>query len=206
MAAHQIPPRAETAWRQGPRVLPNIQANLLAQVEGADQVIASAIEVPCESWGIDPEIWMHDYQSLIQSLPATLGTTLQTLPASVPYLKADDETIERWRPVVESIPGFRVGIYWQGSIEHANDKNRSFRLAEFAPLAAVPGVTLVSLQKNHGAEQVSGATFPVHELGDDYAASDDWLDTAAVVAISTWSWDAIRRSVTLAARWGSPSG
>jgi Glycosyltransferase family 9 (heptosyltransferase) len=52
---------------------------------------------------------------------------------------------------------------------------------ELTPLAEVPGVSLVSLQKGHGAEQRTDVTFPVFDLGPSYAAGD-WLDTAAIVS------------------------
>ena len=59
---------------------------------------------------------------------------------------------------------------------------RSFRLADMGPLAGVPGVTLVSLQKGHGAEQRLTAGFPVVDLGPRYMAGD-WAETAAIVSM-----------------------
>ena len=78
-------------------------------------------------------------------------------------------------------PGFRVGVCWAGNPSHRQDVFRSFRLAELAPLAEFPGVSLVSLQKGQGTEQLSDVSFPVVDLGPEYAAGD-WLDTAAVVS------------------------
>ena len=51
--------------------------------------------------------------------------------------------------------GLRVGIAWQGSPANLGDKFRSVPLMQFAPLAAVHGVKLFSLQKNEGAEQLA---------------------------------------------------
>ena len=39
----------------------------------------------------------------------------------------------------------------------------------------------MNLQKGHGAEQLADVSFPVFDLGPEYAAGD-WLDTAAVVS------------------------
>jgi hypothetical protein len=50
-----------------------------------------------------------------------------------------------------------------------------------APLAAIPGVQLISLQKGFGAEQIAGASFPVHQLDDSLDADGAFLDTAAVL-------------------------
>ena len=41
-----------------------------------------------------------DVHAQLLSLPAILGTSLDKLPAEVPYVTIDDQTIEAWRPVV----------------------------------------------------------------------------------------------------------
>ena len=53
-----------------------------------------------------------------------------------------------------AIPGLKIGIVWQGNPQHSLDRLRSFRLAEFAPLAQLPGVKLFSLQWGPGADQL----------------------------------------------------
>ena len=55
------------------------------------------------------------------------------------------------RSGVARIPGFKIGVCWQGNPGHKNDRRRSVRLAQFAPLAAIPGVRLVSLQRGPAA-------------------------------------------------------
>jgi hypothetical protein len=50
---------------------------------------------------------------------------------------------------------------------------RAFQLSDLEPLSRIPGVRLISLQKNDGTEQMSGANFPVESLG---AAFDDGPD------------------------------
>ncbi len=60
------------------------------------------------------------------------------------------------------------------------DRNRSAPLAAFAPLAAIPGVRLFSLQKGPGEEQA--APFPLDRLGPEMDGGADWfLDTAAAI-------------------------
>jgi hypothetical protein len=49
---------------------------------------------------------------------------------------------------------FRVGIAWQGDPAFVNDRQRSIPLRQFAPLANVSGVQLISLQKGAGTEQM----------------------------------------------------
>src|SRR5439155_5594465 len=108
------------------------------------------------TWAIAPgtELPHFDVQAPLLSLPAILGTTLETIPSQVPYLSADPALVERWRRELDALPGFKVGIVWQGNPTQKNDRHRSTRLAHFAPLAELPGVHLVSLQVGPGTEQL----------------------------------------------------
>jgi Flp pilus assembly protein TadD len=89
------------------------------------------------------------------SLPAR--TTLP--PAQPPYLFAEPARVAAFRDRIGS-HGFRVGIAWQGNADRFEDNGRSFPLALFQPLAVVPGVRLISLQKGEGEEQIPTAAFP----------------------------------------------
>jgi Flp pilus assembly protein TadD len=111
------------------------------------------------------------------SLPAR--TNLPT--AQPPYLFAEPDRITTWRDRIGT-SGFRVGINWQGFPGRFEDKGRSFPVTCFAPLAAVPGVRLISLQKSEGEEQMATAGFPIEALDDLDAGPDGFLDTAAVMA------------------------
>ena len=80
------------------------------------------------------------------------------------------------------IDGFKIGIVWQGSRDFHLDHLRSIPLAQFAPLASLPGVRLVSLQKGFGSEQVAAVDFPVLDLsGRLDEAAGPFMDTAAVI-------------------------
>ena len=54
---------------------------------------------------------------------------------------------------------FKIGITWQGKPLGKIDRGRSIPLEKFMPLAGVPGVRLISLQRNHGLDQLA----PVQE-------------------------------------------
>jgi hypothetical protein len=140
---------------------------------GFDCIIAEGARVPAA-------VMEHDVQAALMSLPALFRTTPETIP-DAHCLAVDEETLERWRPACSAIPGLRVGVCWAGNPSHRQDAFRSFRPAELAPLAKVSGVSLVSLQKGRGTEQLADVSFPVVDLGPEYAAGD-WLDTAAIVS------------------------
>ncbi len=101
-----------------------------------------------------------------------------------PYLKADPARIARWRDPLAAIGGFKVGIAWAGNPGYLHDRYRSVRLEAFAPLARVPGVRLVSLQKGAGDDlrRVAGQ-IPIVDLGDSFDAEGGaFMDTAAVIS------------------------
>jgi Flp pilus assembly protein TadD len=120
----------------------------------------------------------------LMSLPAILGTTLDTIPCDVPYLAAEPEALARWRARLDGQLGnqsFRVGIAWQGNPSRREDDGRSIRLSHYLPLGTVARVRMISLQKDEGAEQlVSGIS--VETLGEDFdSGPDGFIDTAAVM-------------------------
>jgi tetratricopeptide (TPR) repeat protein len=85
----------------------------------------------------------------LMSLPFRFNTDLGSIPATVPYLKADLDLVMRWKARIGQ-EGFKIGIAWQGNPQTKIDEGRSLPLAEFAPLAKLAGVRLISLQKHHG--------------------------------------------------------
>jgi len=72
----------------------------------------------------------------------------------------------QWRERLQQFAGLKVGIAWQGRPSHRDDRYRSIPLEQFAALAAVDGVRLLSLQKGHGHEQLAalGGRFRVDDL------------------------------------------
>ena len=140
---------------------------LLQTAPGVDQVVAPDQEPPGLDFGV-----------ALMSLPAIFKTTLESIPAGVPYLFADAAAIATWRERLAAIAHPRVGIAWQGT-----DFYRSIPLACFAPLAAA-GAHLVSLQKGAGSEQLAplagqlGIVDIAPELDEGGAA---FVDTAAAM-------------------------
>jgi hypothetical protein len=120
------------------------------------------------------------------SLPGLLGTTLESVPAEVPYLFAEDELVAEWSRELRSQPGFKIGVVWQGNPHHGWDHFRSFPLALLAPLAAVPGVRLYSLQRGPGARQLRGlkGRFAVTDLAGRWADPFASLRELAAVMVN----------------------
>ena len=141
-------------------------------------------------------------QAPLLSLPAILGTTLDTLPTQVPYLATDPILVEHWRSelfkVIETDSGeraaaldptqrirttkpFLIGIAWQGNPGHSDDRWRSFRLAHLGPLAELPGVHLISLQTKHGLDQLEEDGPPLRVVELPGRRGRDFMETAAIM-------------------------
>ena len=76
---------------------------------------------------------MFDVYAPLKSLPRIFGTAFETIPAKVPYLKAEPELVSVWRDRLPPKPGWRVGLCWQGSQLNRGDRRRSIPLQEFKP-------------------------------------------------------------------------
>jgi hypothetical protein len=126
----------------------------------------------------------YDFHCALASLPRVFQTTLESIPREVPYLRADRELTAQWRERLADVGGFRVGICWQGNPAYSRDRTRSVPLAQFRALADVPGVRLVSLQKDAGLDQLADVAgqFDVHHLGPQYdLESGAFMNAAAVM-------------------------
>jgi len=127
-----------------------------------------------------------DLHCALLSLPSILGTTLATIPADIPYLAADAAGVSRWRERLAPLAGLKVGLVWSGGQRPdqpgaaAIDRRRSVSLAAMAPLAQVPGVSFVSLQKGAPAAQAAAPPSGMTIL-DPSGELDDFADTAALV-------------------------
>jgi hypothetical protein len=157
-------------------VMPSLKA-LLHSLPGDIHIIARGEPVPAV-----------DYYCPLLSLPHALKTRVDTIPAQVPYLAAEPERVAKWTERLRELPGMRVGLAWQGNPKVEKliwARGRSFPLAALEPLAQLPGVSLLSLQKGPGHEQLARVPFAdrIVDLGTDLDSGPDaFLDSAAVMA------------------------
>jgi tetratricopeptide (TPR) repeat protein len=121
-----------------------------------------------------------DYYVQAMSLPGIFGTTLDTIPADVPYLGVEPGRRERWAKRLGPRVKPRVGVVWAGSPTHLRDRHRSISLDALSPVLACRDVEFVSVQKGPAAEALTapGAPANVNDLG---AEIEDLADTAAIL-------------------------
>ncbi len=110
---------------------------LLGEMPGTTRVLAQGDALPDFAWHCP-----------LLSLPLAFGTELATIPAEIPYLRADLDEAEKWRLRLAEDGGdrLRVALVWAGNPKHVRDLQRSIRLAQFAPLSRAD-VQFHSLQK-----------------------------------------------------------
>ncbi len=128
----------------------------------------------------DEKLSLHyDVYSSLMDMPNIFGTTVETIPAGVPYIHADPAKVEYWRKKLSG-DDLKVGIVWAGSPEHGNDRYRSCSLKCFASLAEIEGVQLYGLQKGQAAGQMDeyADTIKVTNISKDF---NDLTDTAAAI-------------------------
>jgi hypothetical protein len=119
-----------------------------------------------------------DFIAPMGSLPRLFNTCLETIPNDVPYMSADAARIQQCRTRLAHDANVKVGIVWAGSAQHQNDRARSCRLADFAPLASVANVSFYSLQKGTTTAELPSAPLKITPMGDDLR---DFGDTAALL-------------------------
>ena len=120
-----------------------------------------------------------DVHCPLLSLPLAFGTTIETIPASMPYLHAPAERIEKWRARFACTSKPRIGLVWSGKPTHKNDHNRSIALSRLEPLLSLPGVQFVSLQREYRDTDLPVlGRLPVLRIED---ALTDFAETAAAI-------------------------
>jgi hypothetical protein len=123
----------------------------------------------------------------IMDLPGLLDLHEPDLAAHTPTLRAEPARVERWRAWLSARRGDRRGpviaMVWRGATDNAAASERSARLADFAPLAAIPGATLLCLQKDATADEIRASGFASHILrpGPDFDEDGAFLDSAALL-------------------------
>jgi hypothetical protein len=144
---------------------------LFRSIDGVSAVYARGAALP-----------RYDVVCPLLSLPSVFRTTVETIPGGVPYLFSDPHRVARWRGDLGLFRGkLCVGVVWAGSAAHANDRKRSLSPGLLAPLAAMSGVQLFSLQKGASGEGRGGVPGGV-SLVDWTGDLHDFADTAALIS------------------------
>ena len=144
--------------------------SLLSEISGAYKVLSRGEPLP-----------EFDFHCPLFSLPLAFNTRPETIPATIPYLRARAAVVKRWEDNLGKRNAPRVGIVWSGLSANVNDHKRSIALSRLAGLAG-PSVRLVSLQNEVRTEdeKALATNKQILHFGSELA---DFSDTAALVSL-----------------------
>ena len=163
---------AQVAQR-GARVVvevPSVLTSLLGTLEGVAEIHASGDPLPA-----------FDVHCPFMSLPLAVKTTVATIPADVPYLRAAPAAVAKWQAALQETRRPRIGLAWRSSLHQKNYRHKSIAPGRLTPLLACDA-TFISLQKDYLPEDDQWlVTHPeIRRFGDDLA---DFSDTAALASV-----------------------
>ena len=148
---------------------------LLRRIPGIDSVVPDDQPPPPTDWHCSlldvPAVWEHD---------------LDAIPGACPYLRPR----VRRTPVLPLARRFRVGIVWAGNPTQKQNRRRSCRLEDFAPLLDLPGTAFVSFQVGPPARELRegwhGLVFdPGDALTTLEATADALMEVDLVITVDT---------------------
>lgn len=142
-------------------------SRLFSTIDGVGQVVNRGSDLP-----------KFDVYAPMMSLAHIFGTTLDAVPADIPYLKAPEAFAQQLPATMGK--HMKVGIAWAGRPTHKNDANRSISFSNFTELLGLADVAFYSLQLGPAVSDITenGCEAFVTELG---SKMDDFADTAAVI-------------------------
>ncbi|MBV9388228.1 MAG: glycosyltransferase family protein [Chroococcidiopsidaceae cyanobacterium CP_BM_ER_R8_30] len=149
---------------------------LFSTMDGISQIVARGETLPT-----------FDVHAPLMSLPRLLGTTLETVPAQVPYL-CKQGVGEGGRAKGAGRKGqgegdkgsqLKVGIVWAGSPLFKGNYKRFCPLSYFLKLLDIPNITLYSLQTGPQREELTQLPpAPIRNLSNQLS---DFADTALML-------------------------
>jgi len=149
---------------------PQALAPLLATAPGVAQTVSDPDHLP-----------RYDAHAPLLSLPRLLGTTVDAIPADVPYITIAPERRATARALLDASPRrLNVGIAWTGNPANPSNRIRSCPPDALDPLFEVEGIDWYSLQQGRTFAEFTPAAREarLRPLPADWAL----VDTAALIA------------------------
>jgi len=174
---------AGPAAARGARVLLEVPAELaplLGSLAGPSRIIVRGETLP-----------EFDFECPLMSLPLVFGTTLDSIPGLVPYLRPREDRVRHWGSKLGTAGGFRVGLVWSGrAISNAIGLRAEFNSRRDVPAPALAlladvDARFVSLQTGPAAgSQLAqlAAIWRGTQIVDLGSELGDFADTAALVS------------------------
>jgi tetratricopeptide (TPR) repeat protein len=120
-----------------------------------------------------------DYHCPVTTLPFAFKTTVETIPAQMPYLYAGEKRKKRWNEKLGIKTVRRIGLVWSGSDAHKNDDKRSLLLKELIKILNIPAEFYCLQKEIRKIDIRSLMDFPNIRQHQEHLL--DFSDTAALI-------------------------
>jgi tetratricopeptide (TPR) repeat protein len=141
---------------------------LLASLPGRPRIVPDSEPLP-----------PHDLRCPMLSLPLACGTTLETIPAPVPYLSADPVRVQQWSRRLGQHTRPRIGLVWAGRQCPPVNHRRDMPLAQLRALLELPADFLGVQKEIPAGDRATLSSFPgLTQWGETLT---DFSDTAALI-------------------------
>lgn len=140
---------------------------LLSKIPGVSKVVKKTPTPP-----------LTDFHIPLLSLPHIFGTTIESIPNTVPYIEPPEELTILWRERIGQKEGYQIGLVWAG--KERPYPNRSCPPVHLAPLFGVPELQLFSLQAGE-ADRLPLPPELAAQIIDLTGKIEDFADTAALI-------------------------
>jgi Flp pilus assembly protein TadD len=164
------------------RYLPAVAArggNIVLAVHRPLVQIARRLTTGAEVMALEERLPAFDLYRSLMSLPLVFGTSLESVPAQVPYLSVDRASAERWRARLAGTLGLKVGLIWSGAIQYGHNRHRAIPAKRLSPLLDIEGISWFSLQL--GEPSVELAQLPAGKITDLSSELKDFSETAGAI-------------------------
>ena len=120
------------------------------------------------------------------SIPRLLKVNPNNPIVTSPYIKTTNQLQEKWNNILSNEQKPIIGVNWQGNpnTEKTGLRGRSLALETFAPLVENNQISLLSLQKGYGSEQLQTCSFKENFVSCQNQIDETWdfLETAAIIS------------------------
>ena len=162
-------------------------ARVLLEVQPALRSLISSIDRSVRVTATGDALPEFDYHCPLMRLPLAFKTSLDTIPATCPYLFAAPENRHRWQERLGVSAKPRIGLVWAGNPRSGDaaanrmDRQRSVTFDQLAPLFESTHGDFYSLQK--GDDAIAQLQDSVHRrrVADWTDDLHDFADTAALI-------------------------
>lgn len=144
--------------------------SLIKNIEGIQEVVVRGQTLPS-----------FNVYCFLLSLPLIFQTTINTIPATIPYINLEYGKVEKWRDKLKLDKSkLKIGLVWAGNPTYKGDAFRSCQLKTFSSLARFRDITFYSLQKGDNSQQAKNPPEGMNFI-DLTEEINDFSDTASFI-------------------------